>query len=160
MSSGNCLLLFGGSNHDVEMNDVFVMDLQNNRWEEVRCAGESPEGRFAHTSVVHNGKIYVYGGIVRSARELCGLFELSCESFDAKPSLTSLATRWLAQSLLHSGQSPLQGEDQGQLQHKLANSTAILPMAAQLPTRVVSELSAYCRRLQEMVCNRLSIVFS
>eukprot|EP00669_Euglena_mutabilis_P006288 TRINITY_DN1959_c0_g1_i1.p1 TRINITY_DN1959_c0_g1~~TRINITY_DN1959_c0_g1_i1.p1 ORF type:complete len:499 (+),score=86.06 TRINITY_DN1959_c0_g1_i1:132-1499(+) len=124
---GNRILLFGGSNHDVEMNDVMVFDTENHSWEFINCPGQVPEGRFAHVSCMYNHKLYLYGGIVRGSGELNGMYELTLERFTCDHSLVHLLQAWI----VHSG-----------MDHRL--------FADSLPSPLVAQLDAYQQQVMEM----------
>jgi len=124
---GNRILLFGGSNHDVEMNDVMVFDTENHSWEFINCPGQVPEGRFAHVSCMYNHKLYLYGGIVRGSGELNGMYELTLERFTCDHSLVHLLQAWI----VHSG-----------MDHRL--------FADSLPSHLVAQLDAYQQEVTEM----------
>eukprot|EP00667_Euglena_gracilis_P003526 EG_transcript_3537 len=95
---GNNILLFGGSNHDIEMNDVMLFNTEAHSWETVECPGQAPDGRFAHVSCMYNHKVYLYGGIVRGSGELTGMYELTLEKFASDASLTNLVKAWIVNS--------------------------------------------------------------
>eukprot|EP00992_Anisonema_acinus_P008610 TRINITY_DN4727_c0_g1_i1.p1 TRINITY_DN4727_c0_g1~~TRINITY_DN4727_c0_g1_i1.p1 ORF type:complete len:549 (+),score=110.10 TRINITY_DN4727_c0_g1_i1:60-1706(+) len=123
----NRILLFGGSNHALEMNDVYIFDTKTATWEEVDCLGQVPDGRFAHISCLYNHKIYLYGGIVRSAGELNGMYELTLEQFTTNGSLSNLVQQWIVQSRLAYGQ-----------------------LAPALPAAVAARLDDYRTQVQQM----------
>jgi hypothetical protein len=95
---GNRILLFGGSNHDVEMNDVMVFNTDTRTWKAIDCVGQIPDGRFAHVSCIYRHKVYLYGGIVRSAGELSGMYELTLEHFTFDNTLLNILKSWTVQS--------------------------------------------------------------
>ena len=41
---------------------MYMLDVAAKHWEKVPCFGEIPIGRRSHSSVVHNDRIYVFGG--------------------------------------------------------------------------------------------------
>lgn len=55
-------LLFGGYVGETYSNDVFILDLVNERWGKPTPGGEIPIGRESHGMLYHHGAVYVFGG--------------------------------------------------------------------------------------------------
>jgi len=53
---------YGGSSKFEYLNDTHVLDIETSTWHHVRCAGDVPEPRYAHSSIVIGTKMFVFGG--------------------------------------------------------------------------------------------------
>lgn len=68
-SSDLLMVVFGGRGSDGEaLGDLWVLDLDSQVWESRYSRGLSnvaigPEARYAHASFVHEGRLYIHGGI-------------------------------------------------------------------------------------------------
>ena len=59
------LVIFGGLNHRVRYNDVWIYDTKNKAWTELRVEAseaEVPAPRAHHAATVVGDKLYVFGG--------------------------------------------------------------------------------------------------
>lgn len=61
--AGGLLFLHGGKSNFV-LEDVFVLDLVTKTWAEVSIGGEeAPPARHSHVTALHEGHLYMYGGL-------------------------------------------------------------------------------------------------
>jgi len=57
------LIVFGGGLRSIYYDAVYVFDTQLRRWSKPYIApGPRPQPRRAHTAVLHNGKVWIFGG--------------------------------------------------------------------------------------------------
>ncbi|KAJ2726166.1 hypothetical protein GGI07_000805 [Coemansia sp. Benny D115] len=65
MSSIDALILFGGSDMDIESyNDIKVLKVKNNLWQySVKITGDPPAERLLHSAVCTEDTMYVFGGL-------------------------------------------------------------------------------------------------
>lgn len=55
-------IIGGYSSQHGYRSDILTLDLETQRVNKIECKGSAPQGRSAHTAVLHNGEIYIYGG--------------------------------------------------------------------------------------------------
>jgi N-acetylneuraminic acid mutarotase len=75
------MFTFGGWNgfSRTWYNDLHVFNFQTKHWKTITPSGKQPAKRTSHSAVIHNGKMYVFGGF--SGEEyLNDLFELDLET--------------------------------------------------------------------------------
>lgn len=61
---GDKLLVYGGENeHRAYLSDVIIFDLKTAHWTQPELNGPAPRGRARHSSVIHDDKLYVIGGM-------------------------------------------------------------------------------------------------
>jgi hypothetical protein len=68
VAKSNEMVVFAGAERlNYRLSDVFLFNFISHRWTSIRCSGEAPSGRFAHTmSISSDGsKAYVFGGTDR-----------------------------------------------------------------------------------------------
>jgi len=75
----NFMYVFGGKdNDDYKLNDLWRLDLNTDTWEKITVDSKSemPIGRCGHTSVMYNGHLVIFGGILEITKELndCYIF--------------------------------------------------------------------------------------
>ncbi|EGG13817.1 Kelch repeat-containing protein [Cavenderia fasciculata] len=59
----NTLILFGGTpDGSSGLNDLYFLNLDNFTWVEVKTKGISPIGRYRHSAIIIEDKMYVFGG--------------------------------------------------------------------------------------------------
>ena len=46
----------------INLNDVHVLDWETSTWHDVRCAGDIPPARYAHSAVLVGRRMFVFGG--------------------------------------------------------------------------------------------------
>jgi len=66
VAQDNIVCLFGGQEEDnKKMNDVWYFDTQTSSWSKVDPEEDSynPAPRSGHSAVLHNGKMYIFGGL-------------------------------------------------------------------------------------------------
>ncbi len=68
----------------VYLNDLWKYDIKLNLWEEIIPNGEVPRQRTGHTSVFHNGCIYIFGGKIANIQERNDLwkYDISRNTFE------------------------------------------------------------------------------
>jgi hypothetical protein len=72
---GGKMYVFGGQDDDNnKLCDLWELDLASEKWCEIKAAGYEPHPRSGHSANVHNGKMYVFGGILELTKELDDLF--------------------------------------------------------------------------------------
>lgn len=64
---GNLFIVFGGTlykgdNKFAYLNDTWALDVDTMKWHLPKCAGRPPGGRYGHTAVVVDYKVYIFGG--------------------------------------------------------------------------------------------------
>jgi N-acetylneuraminic acid mutarotase len=58
-----CMYIFGGRDGNSHFDDIYQLKLLNRRWEKIEPATDMRcPARYRHSSVVHNGKMYSFGG--------------------------------------------------------------------------------------------------
>jgi N-acetylneuraminic acid mutarotase len=62
-SVGSQLFVLGGSNGTVFNNELWTFDLNSKTWSMRTCAGRPPTARGYHTSVYHDSRLWVFGGM-------------------------------------------------------------------------------------------------
>lgn len=55
--------MFGGKNYDTRMNDLWLYDLNTQKFTKMPAEGYPPVLRNGHTINYHENKLYVFGGI-------------------------------------------------------------------------------------------------
>eukprot|EP01133_Synstelium_polycarpum_P018218 gene18218-21787_t len=59
----NTLILFGGTpDGSSGLNDLFFLNLDNYNWVEVKTKGIAPIGRYRHSAIIIEEKMYIFGG--------------------------------------------------------------------------------------------------
>ena len=61
----NKVYIFGGKSNGYR-NDIHCANITDLVWGEVEVEGEKPTPRYGQSSVVHNGKWYIFGGYENS----------------------------------------------------------------------------------------------
>ena len=56
------MIIFGGGDGKLWLNELFSLDLRNNEWKKVVTHGNAPIGRLQHTTVLIGKKLFVFGG--------------------------------------------------------------------------------------------------
>ena len=70
-----CLYVFGGSDEEgVKLNDLWKLDLNTFRWEQVQCKGKIPSGRSGHSAVAYKDVMIVFGGMKDITKETNEMF--------------------------------------------------------------------------------------
>ena len=59
---GNQMLVFGGEDGKLWLNELYSLDLRSNKWKKVATYGNTPIGRLQHTTVLVGSKLLVFGG--------------------------------------------------------------------------------------------------
>jgi Uncharacterized protein conserved in bacteria len=59
---GNQLILFGGHNGSKHLNDLWIFDIQEKIWTEIKTNGPPPKGLRGHTTNIIGNKLFVFGG--------------------------------------------------------------------------------------------------
>ena len=67
----NMLMVFFGGyycspdfEYEACYNQISVLDIENMRWvDHIKVIGEQPKGRFAHTAVLMDSDMFIFGGI-------------------------------------------------------------------------------------------------
>ena len=71
------MFVFGGGDGKFWLNELMVYNIPNNEWiGPVKTNGEQPSGRLQHAAVVHDKKLYIFGGEPDRYRQLNDLFYL------------------------------------------------------------------------------------
>lgn len=61
---GDKLLIYGGENeHREHLSDVVIFDINTATWSAPQISGPVPRGRARHAATVHDGKLFVCGGV-------------------------------------------------------------------------------------------------
>ena len=69
------MYIFGGQDDDNnKLCDMWELDIANESWSQIKTSGYEPFPRSGHSANVHNGKMYVFGGILELTKELDDLF--------------------------------------------------------------------------------------
>ncbi|KAJ5073642.1 kelch domain-containing protein [Anaeramoeba ignava] len=56
--------IFGGvPSNQRRFNDLWSFDIESNEWEEIKPKGKIPFARSSHSSLLHNDKMYIFGGL-------------------------------------------------------------------------------------------------
>lgn len=67
------------------MNDVWYFDTSSQNWSQINPGEDSynPAPRSGHTAVLHNGKMYIFGGLFKLQHELNDLiaYDIVTKSF-------------------------------------------------------------------------------
>eukprot|EP01080_Neovahlkampfia_damariscottae_P011383 gene11383-4550_t len=80
-----CLIIFGGLlATDKCSNELFKIDIKNNRCMELESKGDLPKRRYKHSSFVHKGEFYVFGGCYLHNENTVYLRDLYCYNFQTK----------------------------------------------------------------------------
>jgi N-acetylneuraminic acid mutarotase len=67
---GDSLYIYGGETLDGGLlSDIWRYDLKKSTWEEITVKGEVPKARSGHTTVHHNGNLYIFGGKIANIQE-------------------------------------------------------------------------------------------
>ena len=75
------MYVFGGQDDDNnKLNDLWELDIASERWTQIKTSGYEPHPRSGHSANVHNGKMYVFGGILELTKELDDLFSFDFTS--------------------------------------------------------------------------------
>eukprot|EP00003_Mantamonas_plastica_P017024 TRINITY_DN2844_c0_g1_i10.p1 TRINITY_DN2844_c0_g1~~TRINITY_DN2844_c0_g1_i10.p1 ORF type:complete len:1160 (+),score=379.73 TRINITY_DN2844_c0_g1_i10:139-3480(+) len=75
------LMVFGGTDGENKLNDVFFWDLEGGQWNPMETYGDQPTPRSGHTAVVINKQVVVFGG--RTSSEYTNdLFILTIETLE------------------------------------------------------------------------------
>eukprot|EP00668_Euglena_longa_P031677 GGOE01040919.1.p1 GENE.GGOE01040919.1~~GGOE01040919.1.p1 ORF type:complete len:533 (-),score=143.79 GGOE01040919.1:245-1666(-) len=56
------MYVFGGWTGEQRLADLYCLDLQRWRWEQLACLGDPPSPREGHSAVVYQGQMIVFGG--------------------------------------------------------------------------------------------------
>ena len=57
------MVVFGGFARGVRQNSIIAFNFDSSTWEQVQCErGPVPQPRAGHTAVVHQNKMFVFGG--------------------------------------------------------------------------------------------------
>ncbi|XP_014247385.1 kelch domain-containing protein 3 [Cimex lectularius] len=59
-------------------NDIVYLDTETNRWHKPEVKGDIPVGRRSHSAVLHNGKLYIFGGYNSVLKEHYNDFHCFC----------------------------------------------------------------------------------
>lgn len=60
-------LIFGGFVGEIYSNDVYILDIVNERWGKPTAGGDVPIGRESFAMTYHHGVAYVFGGYATGA---------------------------------------------------------------------------------------------
>eukprot|EP00944_MAST-04C_sp_MAST-4C-sp1_P003281 g3281.t1 len=105
------MVVFGGYN-GVNYNDAWTLDLTLYAWTQLTTTGTKPSPRFAHTSILYNGQMVMFGGYYSSAQRYNDAWTLDLTSY-AWTQLTTTGTkpseRSSPSSILHNGQMVIFG---------------------------------------------------
>jgi Galactose oxidase, central domain len=63
MQSSKALVIYGGFNDQIYLNDVFFFNMDNLSWVECRLHNSPIFGRASHCSLSHGSKLFILGGI-------------------------------------------------------------------------------------------------
>lgn len=58
----NVILMFGGMNHKRFFKDLFMFDLENNNWHEIKIFDKIPYERAEHSSFISDHGLIIFGG--------------------------------------------------------------------------------------------------
>lgn len=75
----NKMIIFGGYDGHVRVNDFYEFNLQTLKWSEIQSRGVPPSPRDRHSAVTHKTSFYVFGGFDGSSR-VCDLHEYNFET--------------------------------------------------------------------------------
>lgn len=80
------IIFFGGyNNNGWVLNNLFVLDLCNQTWNEIKTIGEKPKGRFHHNAFIRDEKMYIFGGKAAGDLVLNDVWFLDCEKMIWSP---------------------------------------------------------------------------
>ena len=68
-----CCYIYGGQDDDNnKLNDVWELNLASGAWTQIELGASSyqPIGRSGHSASIHNGQMYIFGGIYELAKEI------------------------------------------------------------------------------------------
>jgi N-acetylneuraminic acid mutarotase len=54
--------VFGGFDSGMRQNSVITYDFTTNKWSKITTSGKGPQPRAGHSAVVHENKMYIFGG--------------------------------------------------------------------------------------------------
>jgi N-acetylneuraminic acid mutarotase len=68
----SCMYVFGGRDGNNHYDDIYQLKLSNRRWEKIEPATDMRcPARYRHSSVVHNGKMFAFGGEIGGENGHC-----------------------------------------------------------------------------------------
>ena len=106
------LVIFGGLNHRVRYNDVWIYDTKNKAWTELRVeaseAEDVPAPRAHHAATVVGDKLYVFGGYGGHGKAYDDMYVLDFGTALEKPETVTekVAPRWSKPTLKGKGPTP------------------------------------------------------
>ncbi|KAJ5067614.1 kelch repeat protein [Anaeramoeba ignava] len=76
------IYLFGGCvNSKSRLNDTWKFDTSIEKWEEIETFGTKPIGRSSHTSIIHDNKMLIFGGLGDNRKRQNDLFSLDLMNY-------------------------------------------------------------------------------